>query len=134
MDERYYTIDQVAERFGVTRAGVYKWMKSGQLRYVVVGAHRRITESAIREFVKDGRPEDVDAQEHEPAPKTPGLPVMAIGRSNHEDDLRHLVDLNGLVEFIEHPTPLLKHRDQPAAHHDTPIDLHLFNHYPRDLR
>lgn len=65
MDERYYTIDQVAERFGVTRAGVYKWMKSGQLRYVVVGAHRRITESAIRDFIKEGRPEDADDTETE---------------------------------------------------------------------
>ena len=65
MNEHYYTIDQVAERFGVTRAAVYKWMKAGQLQYVVVGAHRRITESAIRMFIKEGRPEDIKDNDEE---------------------------------------------------------------------
>lgn len=58
-EERYYTIDQVAELFGVTRAAVYKWMKAGQLKYVLVGSHRRITQSAINAFVKEGNAEDV---------------------------------------------------------------------------
>jgi excisionase family DNA binding protein len=59
MDERYYTIDQVAELFTVTRAAVYKWMKSGQLKYVLVGAHRRIPQSAINAFIKEGKSDEV---------------------------------------------------------------------------
>ena len=64
MDERFYTIDQVAELLSVTRAAVYKWMKAGQLKYVLVGAHRRIPQSALNAFIREGRPEDVkeDAQ------------------------------------------------------------------------
>ncbi len=62
MDERYYTIEQVAERFGVTRAAVYKWMKQGQLDFVVIGSHRRITDSAIKAFIKQGTPEDLEAE------------------------------------------------------------------------
>jgi len=72
MEERYYTIDQVAERFGVTRATVYNWMKGGQLRYVLVGSHRRITETAVREFVREGRPEDI-AEGDEQGNKMPWL-------------------------------------------------------------
>lgn len=60
MEERYYTIDQVAEAFSVTRAAVYKWMKSGQLKYVLVGAHRRIPQTALNAFIKEGKPEDVE--------------------------------------------------------------------------
>ena len=59
MDERFYTIDQVAELFSVTRAAVYKWMKSGQLKYVLVGAHRRIPQTALNAFIKEGQPEDI---------------------------------------------------------------------------
>jgi excisionase family DNA binding protein len=59
MEERFYTIDQVAELFLVTRAAVYKWMKSGQLKYVLVGSHRRIPQSAINAFIKEGKPDEV---------------------------------------------------------------------------
>lgn len=62
MDERFYTIDQVAELFNVTRAAVYKWMKAGQLKYVVVGAHRRIPQTALSAFIREGRPEDVEEE------------------------------------------------------------------------
>jgi excisionase family DNA binding protein len=74
-EERYYTIDQVAELFGVTRAAVYKWMKAGQLKYVLVGAHRRITQSAINAFVKEGNPEDV--KEESQGNYAPGLMLAA---------------------------------------------------------
>ncbi len=63
MEERFYTIDQVAELFNVTRAAVYKWMKSGELKYVVVGAHRRIPQSALNAFIKEGKPEEAESSE-----------------------------------------------------------------------
>lgn len=57
MDEEYYTVDQVAKRFQVTRAAVYKWMRQGKLEYVIVGEDRRITGSALKAFVRPGREE-----------------------------------------------------------------------------
>ena len=67
MEERFYTIDQVAELFSVTRAAVYKWMKAGDLKYVVVGAHRRIPQSALNAFIKEGRPKEVEEELNSPA-------------------------------------------------------------------
>ena len=72
MEERFYTIDQVAELFSVTRAAVYKWMKSGQLKYVLVGAHRRIPQSAINAFIKEGKPDEVTEGDAEGI-RIPGL-------------------------------------------------------------
>ena len=63
MDERYYTVAQIAKLFQVTRAGVYKWMKSGQLKYVIVGSDRRIPASAVKEFVREGLPADTELVE-----------------------------------------------------------------------
>ena len=68
MEERFYTIDQVAELFSVTRAAVYKWMKAGQLKYVYVGALRRIPQSALNAFIREGRPEDVEDGEERFSP------------------------------------------------------------------
>ena len=68
MEERFYTIDQVAELFSVTRAAVYKWMKAGQLKYVFVGAHRRIPQSALSAFIREGRPEEAEEREEIASP------------------------------------------------------------------
>ena len=59
MDEEYYTIDEVAERLKVTRKTVYDWMRSGDLHYVQVGGRRRITGSALKAFIRQGKPEEV---------------------------------------------------------------------------
>lgn len=53
-EETFYTIPEAAKKLRVTRAALYKWMKSGRLTYVVVGSERRITGSAIAAFVKLG--------------------------------------------------------------------------------
>lgn len=52
--EKFYTVDQVAEVFGVTRTTVYEWMKTGRLAYVQVGGRRRVTQSALDAFVVPG--------------------------------------------------------------------------------
>ncbi len=62
MDE-FYTIDEVAKMFKVTRATVYEWMRSGDLAYVQVGGRRRITQSAINAFIKEGKPEEAERSE-----------------------------------------------------------------------
>lgn len=55
MEEEYFTIQQVAERFQVTRAAVYNWMRAGELGFVYVGKDRRIPGSAIAAFVRPGQ-------------------------------------------------------------------------------
>lgn len=51
-EETFYTIPEAAAKLRVTRAAIYKWMKEGRLRYVIVGSERRVTGSAIDEFVR----------------------------------------------------------------------------------
>jgi len=63
MEHEYFTIEEVAERLKVTRGAVYKWMHSGELHYVVVGKHRRITGDALRAFVRPGRPDDAQIED-----------------------------------------------------------------------
>ena len=68
MDEEYYTIEEVAERLKVTRAAVYKWMRSGRLPYVLVGDRRRITSSALKAFIRQGKPEEMEDDEETLSP------------------------------------------------------------------
>jgi len=63
MDDEYYTVEEVAKRFKVTKAAVYKWMRSGELAYVIIGKDRRVTGSALKAFVKPGRYDDVREEE-----------------------------------------------------------------------
>ena len=64
MDE-FYTVDEVAKMFKVTRTTVYEWMRSGSLAYVQVGGRRRIRGSAIEAFIKEGKAEDVNEASEE---------------------------------------------------------------------
>jgi excisionase family DNA binding protein len=56
MNEEYYTVEEVAKKFKVTKAAVYKWMRQGDLPFVIVGKERRVTGSALKAFVKPGTP------------------------------------------------------------------------------
>lgn len=67
MEEEYFTVDEVAEKLKVTRAAVYKWMKAGRLAFVYVGDDRRITSSALKAFIRPGRPDGTrEPHSHEP--------------------------------------------------------------------
>lgn len=66
--ERYYSINEVAEMFGVTRKAVYDWMSEGRLEYVVVGARRRVKQSAIDTFIAAGTRAAVENSEKNEAP------------------------------------------------------------------
>ncbi len=61
--EDYYTIEEVAQKLRVTRTTVYRWMQSGALRYVMAGERRRIPQSALDAFLREGRPEDAESSE-----------------------------------------------------------------------
>ncbi len=54
MTERFYSINEIASMFGVTRKAVYDWMEAGRLDYVVVGARRRITQTQLDAFIQKG--------------------------------------------------------------------------------
>jgi len=54
LEKDFYTIDEVAALFEVTRATVYDWMKNRGLAWVRLGPRRRITRQAIEAFIKAG--------------------------------------------------------------------------------
>ena len=57
-DEKYFTIEEVAKLFKVTRQAVYKWMANGDIHFVYVGKHRQITKTDLRNFVKPGNQQE----------------------------------------------------------------------------
>ncbi len=71
--EDYYTIEEVAQKLRVTRTTVYRWMHSGALRYVIAGERRRIPQSALDAFLREGRPDETQEEEDEMSP------VLALG-------------------------------------------------------
>jgi excisionase family DNA binding protein len=63
--EDYYTIEEVAQKLRVTRTTVYRWMHSGALRYVMAGERRRIPQSSLDAFLREGHPEEAGAESEE---------------------------------------------------------------------
>jgi excisionase family DNA binding protein len=74
MQEPLYTPTEVAEYLKVTRQAVYKWMKQGRLGFVLVGADRRVPESALTAFIRSGNTSsEGDAEKNE----APGVTITA---------------------------------------------------------
>lgn len=74
VEQRYYSINEVADLFGVTRKAVYNWMGDGRLEYEVIGARRRITQTALDAFIASGKQRTSETAEKNEAP---GLIVPA---------------------------------------------------------
>lgn len=53
MDQLLYTIDETAEILGLSRATIYRLVKSGHLVAVKVGRLRRVTRQALERFTMD---------------------------------------------------------------------------------
>ncbi|MEV8433105.1 excisionase family DNA-binding protein [Streptomyces chartreusis] len=51
MNERYLSVDQVAEVLGTTVRFPRRLIEERRITYVKVGRHVRIPESAVREFI-----------------------------------------------------------------------------------
>jgi excisionase family DNA binding protein len=51
MNERYLSVDQVAEVLGTTTRFPRRLIEERRITYVKVGRHVRIPESAVREFI-----------------------------------------------------------------------------------
>ena len=54
MEEKYYTPDEIARMFKVTRNAVYNWYRRGQLEGIHVGRALRISEKALQTFIQQG--------------------------------------------------------------------------------
>jgi excisionase family DNA binding protein len=55
VDERYMTAPEVAEKLGVSRHTVYRWIREKYLSAYKLGHEMRITESALSEFLEERR-------------------------------------------------------------------------------
>jgi excisionase family DNA binding protein len=55
VDERYMTVPQLAERLGVSRHTIYRWIREKHLSAHKLGHEMRITESALKEFLEERR-------------------------------------------------------------------------------
>lgn len=51
MTDKYYTVREVAYRFGVHETSVRRYIRQGKLKAVKIGDNVRITEQAMAEFV-----------------------------------------------------------------------------------
>lgn len=56
MDEKYYTVKEIADRFRVSRQAVYDWIREGKLQAVQLGERVRVPESALNAFVRPVQP------------------------------------------------------------------------------
>jgi len=61
--DRYQTVQQVADRLGVAEATVRHWIKSGALRAIDIGKGWRIPDTDLAQFLAA----------RETAPRQPGL-------------------------------------------------------------
>jgi len=52
MNDRYLSVDQVAELFGTTTRFPRRLIEERRIRYVKVGRHVRIPKSAVDEFLQ----------------------------------------------------------------------------------
>ncbi len=55
VEERYFTVEEVADRLKVSHMTVYRWIKAGQLGAYKIGGEFRITERDIDRFLKERR-------------------------------------------------------------------------------
>lgn len=53
--ETYYTIKEVAEKFGVTVQTIHRFTRSGELRTIKFGGSTRIAESDLKAFIEKGK-------------------------------------------------------------------------------
>lgn len=68
MDEKMYTVKEIADHFRVSRQAVYDWINRGDLRALRLGDRIRIPQSALNAFIRQVEPgERVDEGKASPA-------------------------------------------------------------------
>ena len=73
MDEKLYTVAEVAKRFRVSSQAVYDWINRGDLRAIRIGTRIRIPESAMREMARPIVPGELSDRENKPGQWVVGL-------------------------------------------------------------
>lgn len=63
MLDKYFTCEQVAERYGVTVATVWDWIRSKKLAAIDIGKSYRIKESDLLEFEQSNKTTNNDSKE-----------------------------------------------------------------------
>jgi excisionase family DNA binding protein len=53
MTTRLLTVDEVAERLGMTKEWVWKQARSGRIPHVKLGRYRRFREEAIEQWLRE---------------------------------------------------------------------------------
>jgi excisionase family DNA binding protein len=56
MEEKQYTVKEIADHFRVSRQAVYDWIDEGRLQAIQIGSRIRIPESALKAFVRPVEP------------------------------------------------------------------------------
>ncbi|MFF9274590.1 excisionase family DNA-binding protein [Streptomyces griseosporeus] len=62
MNDRYLSVDQVAELLGTTARFPRRLIEERRIRYVKVGRHVRIPQSAVEEFIRARMVEPIRAR------------------------------------------------------------------------
>jgi putative resolvase len=55
VEERYFTVEEVAERLKVSHMTVYRWIKAGKLGAYKIGGEFRLAEGDIERFLQARR-------------------------------------------------------------------------------
>lgn len=63
MLEKYFTCDEVAERYGVTIATVWSWIRNKKLAAIDIGRAYKIKESDLLEFEQSNKTTNADSEE-----------------------------------------------------------------------
>ena len=53
MDNRIYTVSEVADRLRVSKPSVYKLFNEGKLDFFLVGGLKRVTEEQIQKYISE---------------------------------------------------------------------------------
>ncbi len=51
-EEKYYTPEEIAEKFKVNKSAVYYWVREGKLSAIRLGSLIRIPEKALQDFIE----------------------------------------------------------------------------------
>jgi excisionase family DNA binding protein len=56
-EEKYYTIDEVADKLGVTRFSIYNFMKETDLKkrlnFIYIGKRRRVSSTELKRYLSE---------------------------------------------------------------------------------
>lgn len=57
IDDEYFTPEEIATRFKITRAAVYQWISQGKLQGTRLGKATRISRKALEKFLQASQEE-----------------------------------------------------------------------------